>query len=155
MAENATMAKPKAATRKAAKAQATQSKGKTTQAKRTRKRDPLDRVREFCLSLPETSEKLAWGAPTFRVNDKLFCHYRLNHHGDGRTAIWCKAPPGAQELLIESDPERFFKPPYVGPSGWIGVRLDRPGAWSEVEELLEESYRMTAPKKVLALLDEG
>lgn len=115
--------------------------------------NPLDRVREICLALPEAHEKVAWGAPTFRVKDKLFAMFALDHHGDGRVALWCKAPPGAQEMLIESDPESFFKPPYVGPSGWIGIRLDRKLAWNLVAGLVAEGYRLTAPKRLLALLD--
>ena len=67
--------------------------------------DPLKRVREICLALPDATEKEAWGAPTFRVRDKLFAHFRDDHHGDGRLAIWCKAPPGTQSILVESDPE--------------------------------------------------
>ena len=111
-------------------------------------------MREICLALPEATEKIAWGAPTFRVRDKLFCHYHVNHHGDERVAIWCKAPPGAQELLVASDPKRFFVPPYVGPSGWVGVRLDVGRVrWKDVAELLEESWRMTAPKRLLSELD--
>ncbi len=120
-----------------------------------RKSDPLKEVREICLALPETTEKLAWGAPTFRVRNKLFVHYRDNHHGDGRLAIWCKAPPGAQEALIDADPKRFFVPPYVGPSGWVGLRLDVNVDWEEVAELVEEAYRLTAPKRLLAQLDES
>ena len=83
----------------------------------------LARVRAICIALPEATEKEAWGAPTFRVRDKLFCHFRDNHHGDGRIAIWCKAAPGDQELLVESRPKLFFLPPYVGPSGWVGMVL--------------------------------
>ncbi len=74
-------------------------------------------------SAPGSDRKEAWGAPTFRVRDKLFCHFRDNHHGDGRIAIWCKAAPGDQELLVESRPKLFFLPPYVGPSGWVGMVL--------------------------------
>jgi len=64
--------------------------------------------------------------------------FHLNHHGDGRVAVWCKASPGAQEALVEADPERFFVPPYVGPSGWVGIRLDRKLSWDVVAGLLEE-----------------
>ena len=113
----------------------------------------LTRLRKLCLALPEATEKEAWGSPTFRVRDKLFAHYLNDHHGDGRVALWCKAPVGDQDVLVESDPKVFFVPPYVGHKGWIGVRLDRDPDWDEVAELLEESYRMTAPKRLLALLD--
>ena len=104
--------------------------------------------------LPETTEKEAWGAPTFRVRNKLFVHYHDNHHGDGRVALWCKAPPGVQETLVAADPRRFFVPPYVGPSGWLGVRLDLDDVdWEQIGELLEEAWRMTAPKRLAATLD--
>jgi len=119
------------------------------------KRSALERTRSICLALPEATEKEAWGAPTFRVRDKLFVHYRENHHGDGRVAIWCKARDGVQETLVDADPKRFFVPPYVGHKGWIGVRLEGRVDWSQVSDLLEESYRMTAPKRLLAALDEG
>ena len=112
----------------------------------------LERVRAICLSLPEATEKEAWGAPTFRVRDKLFCHFRENHHGDKRLAIWCKAPLGDQQILVETDPDLFFVPPYVGPKGWIGVRLEQPD-WQLVEELLIEGYRMNASQRQIAQLE--
>ena len=88
-------------------------------------------------------------SPTFRVRDKIFAMYQDDHHGDGKVAVWCKAPPGAQEVMVGADPDRFFKPPYVGSKGWIGVRLDRPVDWEQLADLVEESYRMTAPKRLL------
>lgn len=111
------------------------------------RRDPLGRLRTICLALPEATEKEAWGEPTFRVRDKLFAMYTNNHHGDGRVAVWCKAPPGVQEILVGADPERFFVPPYVGHKGWIGVRLDVKVDWQEVAEIVQDSYRMTAPTR--------
>jgi hypothetical protein len=85
----------------------------------------LDRLRQICLGLPETSERLSHGAPTFFVRGKrAFLMLLTDHHGDGRFAIWCAAPDGIQQLLVEADPERFFVPPYVGHRGWLGVRLD-------------------------------
>ena len=115
----------------------------------------LLRLRKICLALPEAHEVEAWGEPTFRVKNKLFAMFAGadNHHGRGRDSVWCKAAPGNQELMIGAAPERFFKPPYVGPSGWIGVYLDKATDWSEVAELLRDAYRLTAPKKVLAQLD--
>lgn len=113
----------------------------------------LARFRKLCLALPEATEKEAWGAPTFRVRDKLFAHYRNDHHGDGRIAAWCKSTGEMQQDLIRADPERFFKPPYVGPSGWVGVRLDRRADWSIVRDVVTQAYRLTAPKKLLVLLD--
>jgi hypothetical protein len=112
--------------------------------------DPLDQLREICLALPEAVEKETWGDPTFRVRDKIFAMVKV---GDGRESVWCKAPPGAQAALVGSDPERFFVPPYVGHHGWVGIRLDTAIDWDEVAELIEESYRMTAPKRLAALLD--
>ena len=109
---------------------------------------PLGRLRAICLALPETSEKEAWGAPTFRVRDKMFGMYVDDHHGDGRIALWCKAPEGIQAMLVEAAPERFFVPPYVGHKGWIGVRLDRAVDWDEIADLVADSYRMTAPARL-------
>ena len=120
----------------------------------------LARLRKICLALPETAEVVAWGTPTFRVRDKLFAMYAEagNHHGEGREGIWIKAPPGNQPLMVRAAPERFFVPPYVGPSGWIGVYLDGRGAavdWAEVAELLADGWRMTAPKRLVAATEGG
>src|SRR5512139_1373461 len=115
----------------------------------------LEQVRAICLVWPESSEKVAWGGPTFRVKDKLFAMYLDDHHGDGRIALWIKAPAGVQELLVEAEPERFFRPPYVGPSGWIGVRLDGAVDWSEIADFLADGYRLTAPKRLAVQFDPG
>jgi len=115
--------------------------------------EALELLRARCLALPEAAEKRD-GRPVFQVRGKSFCMFMDDHHGDGRVAIWCKAPPGAQGVLVDSAPGRFFVPPYVGPSGWVGLRLDvAPVDWDEVEELVQEGYRMVAPKRALALLD--
>src|SRR3990172_9553602 len=114
----------------------------------------LERLREICLALPEATEKIAWGEPTFRVRNKIFAQCDNDHHGSGHFAVWCKAEPGAQEILVGADPERFFVPPYVGHKGWIGIRLDVDIDWGVVAGLLEEGYRMTAPKRLTALLEE-
>jgi hypothetical protein len=114
---------------------------------------PLQYLRAICLALPEATEKTAWGEPTFRVRDKMFAMYTDNHHRDGRVALWCKAPEGAQEILVGAAPTRFFVPPYVGHKGWIGVRLDIEVDWNEVAEHVKESYRMTAPRQLVRLLD--
>ena len=98
---------------------------------------------------------MAWGAPTFRVNNKLFVHYRNNHHGDRRIAAWCKAHPGDQMDLVESDPVIFFVPPYVGPSGWVGVRFDRKPEWEIVSEIVEQAYILVAPKRLLPQVGRG
>ena len=98
----------------------------------------------------------AWGEPTFRIRNKLFAMYASagNHHGAGRPAVWCKAAPGNQQLMIEAEPRRFFRPPYVGPSGWVGVWLDGRVRCSQLADLLLGSYRMTAPKRLLARIEE-
>ena len=115
----------------------------------------LKRVRRLCLALPEATEKEAWGGPTFRVRDKrMFAMYMDNHHGDGRVALWLNAAPGVQDDLVESDPQCFFVPPYMGPSGWVGVRLDRRPDWAFIAELVETAYRMVAPKKLVARLED-
>jgi hypothetical protein len=118
---------------------------------------PLTRLRKLCLALPDAHEVEAWGEPTFRVRNKLFAMYAApgNHHGGGRPAVWCKAAPGNQSLMVRAAPDRFFVPPYVGPSGWVGVWLDRNPDWTEVRELLRDSYRLIAPRKLQAALDQG
>ena len=113
---------------------------------------PLDRVRAFCLALPETTEQ-AFGrhtTPTFRVRDKIFAMLSDDHRGDGRVVLVCKAPPGAQAVLVGADPARYFSPMYVGPKGWIGVRLGGKPNWEAIAGHLEESYRMTAPRRLSA-----
>jgi len=112
----------------------------------------LINVRRVCLDLPETTEKLSHGSPTFFVK-KSFVMFHDDHHGDGRLAIWCAAPPGAQELMVESEPDRFFVPPYVGHRGWLGVRLDLDVDWDEVAAVIEEAYRCVAPARALRGLD--
>ena len=110
----------------------------------------LVRIREICLALPETSERLSHGAPTFFVRGKrAFVMVLSNHHGDGRFAIWCAAPDGMQRLLVESETERFFVPPYVGHRGWLGVRLDRRLDWDELAGIVEDAYGEVAPPKLV------
>ena len=111
---------------------------------------PLDRLREICLALPQAREKETWEIPTFRVRDKIFTMYVED---DDRPALWCKAPPGSQTILIGADPRRFFVPPYVGHKGWVGMRLDNRVNWREVALLVERSWRMTAPKLLARRLD--
>jgi hypothetical protein len=110
----------------------------------------LERLRSICLSLPETSERLSHGAPSFFVRDKK-CFLMLldDHHGDGRFAIWCAAPPGNQELLVAVDADRFFRPPYVGHRGWLGVRLNAGVDWDELEGIVEDAFASVAPKSLL------
>jgi hypothetical protein len=115
---------------------------------------PIERVRRICLSLPEATEKEAWGEPTFRIRDRLFAMYAsgANHHGAGREALWCHAPPGAQEFLVASAPERFFVPAYVGVRGWIGIVLDRTDDL-ELEVHVRQAYCVVAPKKLIAVVE--
>jgi hypothetical protein len=116
----------------------------------------LERLREICLALPETSERLSHGAPTFFVRGKrAFVMVLDNHHGDGRFAIWCAAEDGVQEMLVEADPIRFFRPPYVGHRGWLGVRLDRGLDWDELAGIVEDSYAEVAPPKLVAAIERG
>jgi hypothetical protein len=115
--------------------------------------DPLPRLRELCLALPEATEKVSHGEPTWFVR-KVFVMY-ADHHHDDRLGFWCAAPPGVQEELVAEDPERFFRPPYVGHRGWLGVYLDVPLDWAEIAEIVTEAYRAVAPKKLVAQLDSA
>ena len=110
----------------------------------------LARIRAICLVLPETSERLSHGAPTFFVRGKrAFVMVLTDHHGDGRFALWCAAPEGMQKMLVEADPERFFVPPYVGHRGWLGVRLDRGLHWDELMGIAEDAYAEVAPARLV------
>jgi predicted DNA-binding protein (MmcQ/YjbR family) len=109
--------------------------------------DRLRRLREICLALPEASEKIAWGDPTFRVRDRIFVMQKGNYAG-GRPSIWLKVREGGQSLLLASKRELCFVPPYVGHKGWIGVYLDgRSVPWSFVGELIAESHSLVAPRR--------
>lgn|SRR5487761_957835 len=110
----------------------------------------IKRLREICLALPEATEKEAWGECTFRVGGKMFAMTDNNHHNSGHVAVWIKAPVMVQEILVGSDPKRFFKPPYVGPKGWVGVRLDMRVRWDELAAILNDGYQMSAPKRLAA-----
>ncbi|MET1074179.1 MAG: MmcQ/YjbR family DNA-binding protein [Umezawaea sp.] len=115
--------------------------------------DPLDRLRPLCLALPETGERLSHGEPAFFVRGrKTFLSYADRHHDD-RVGFWCAAPPGVQELLVDSDPEHCFRPPCVGHRGRLGVYLDVPVDWDVVGDLVEDAYRAVAPKTLIAELD--
>jgi hypothetical protein len=112
--------------------------------------EALERVRAVCLGLPEVSERLSHGAPTFFIRGKRsFAMVLTNHHGDGRFAIWCAAPEGMQRSLVEAEPERFFVPPYVGVRGWLGVHLDRGTDWEEIAGILEDAFAEVAPPKLV------
>lgn len=119
--------------------------------------DPVGRIRRRCLAFPEAAEKISWGViPIFRVRDTIVAQVEDNHHTSQRLALWCKAKPGVQEMLVESYPDRFFRPRYVARLGWIGIHLDialTPDQWDEIEDLIEDAYRLTVPKRLLGTLD--
>jgi predicted DNA-binding protein (MmcQ/YjbR family) len=110
----------------------------------------LEKLRAICLALPEASEEGGVGNPTFKVRGKIFA---MRHPHDGRMSVWLKAPPGAQGALVHTSPRVFFVPPYVGHQGWVGAWLDIDLDWEQLAELIEESYRMTAPKRLVAQLE--
>ncbi len=110
----------------------------------------IERLRAICLALPEAAEGGGVGNPSFRVRDRIFA---MQHGVNGRTSMWCKAPRGFQEIIVSSDPERFFVPPYVGQHGWVGVWLDSDLDWDFIADIVEESYCMTAPKRLRDLLN--
>jgi len=161
-----------AATKRRAKKRAKQTSAKKTAGKRavTRKspapkkhptkaspaRSAVERLRAICLALPETAEVEAWGEPTFRVKGKIFAMHATSgtHHSPERPAVWILSVSVEQDFVIRARPDRYFKPPYVGPSGWIGAWLDQNPPWNEIEELLRDGWRRRAPKKVAALLGD-
>jgi predicted DNA-binding protein (MmcQ/YjbR family) len=115
---------------------------------------PLARLRELCLALPEANEKLSHGEPTwFAGKGKVFAMLDDHHHGAAHLAVWLPQPLGRQEDLIDADPDRFFRPPYVGPSGWVGLVLDDDPDWGMVASLIEDAYRFVARPKLVAQLD--
>jgi hypothetical protein len=120
------------------------------------KAQALETIREICLGLPETSERLSHGAPTFFVRGKRsFATVWDNHHDDGRFALICAAPAGMQAALVEADPERFYVPPYVGHRGWIGVRLDGGFDRDEIAGIVEDAFAEVAPPKLVEAAREN
>ena len=114
----------------------------------------IERVRRICLALPEANEKISHGEPTwFAGSGKVFAMLDDHHHGAPHCALWLPAPSGAQEALVASDPGRYFRPPYVGSKGWVGVVLDGRPDWSVVEALVEDAYRHVATRRLVARLD--
>ncbi len=107
----------------------------------------IERVRAICLALPGTTEKLSHGAPAFFVPSGQYLAFVDNHHGDGRLAVWVAAPPGAQESLVAAEPKHFFRPPYVGPKGWVGINLDTGLEWGAVAALIGEGHAFIAAKR--------
>jgi len=117
---------------------------------------PIKRLREICLALPEATEKEAWGECTFRVGGKMFAMTDNHHHGSDHTSVWVKATSMVQEILVHADAARFFKPPYVGHKGWVGVRLDVQNVdWEELAGLIEDAYLMSAPKRLAKARDDA
>jgi predicted DNA-binding protein (MmcQ/YjbR family) len=108
-------------------------------------KDISQAVRVVCLWFSEAEEVLAHGSPDFRVRGKTFATYVINHHGDGRIALWLNAPQGAQDHYVRQEPKHYFVPPYVGPRGWLGVNLDKGISWKTVATLVREAYEKVAP----------
>lgn len=113
----------------------------------------IERVRRICLALPEATEKLSHGEPTFFVRKKVFAMCSINHHDDGHVAVTLPAAIGIQEALIKESPKKFYRPPYVGVRGWIGVELDRVSD-KELALHVREAWRLIAPEKLHVMLDE-
>jgi hypothetical protein len=114
----------------------------------------LRRVRELCLGLPGTGERPSHGSPAFFIGGKrLFLMFHDDHHGDGRLAVWCAAPPGMRDALVAGAPEHYFVPPYVGHRGWLGLRLDRAVPWEEVAGVIEDAWLAVAPARLVAELE--
>jgi hypothetical protein len=117
----------------------------------SRPSDPaaIERVRSICIALPGVTERLSHGEPAWFVAGKLFVT-TADHHHDDRLGLWCAAPGGAQEMLVKAAPERFYRPPYVGHRGWLGVYLDVEVDWDEIAGVVYRAYRQIAPKRLLA-----
>ncbi len=108
------------------------------------------RVRAICTSLPEVTERLSHGAPAFYVRKQFVMLWPNGHHDHHFPHLWCAAPPGAQPELVETEPDRFFCPPYVGSRGWLGVRLDGHVDWDEIAAVCKDAYRSVAPRSLAA-----
>jgi hypothetical protein len=117
---------------------------------RTRPSTLIARVRRIALALPETTEKISHGEPGFFVGGKQFACIDNHHHGSAHLSVWCRAEPGAQAAFVDASPQHFFVPPYVGKSGWLGVRLDTGILMPVVARLLELAWQQAAPKRLLA-----
>jgi hypothetical protein len=117
--------------------------------------DLIEALRRLCLALPATSERLSHGEPTWFVQDKKTFVMFSNHHHGGPLGFWCAAPPGAQEALIAAAPDRFFRPPYVGHRGWLGVNLEEPTDWDEIADIVTDAYRCVAPRRLVEALSSG
>ncbi len=113
----------------------------------------LEKLREICSALPGVEERLSHGEPAWFVK-KLFVMF-ADHHHDDRLAFWCAAPPGIQEALVSSEPKKYFRPPYVGVRGWLGVYLDVEVDWSEIEDIVREAYLVIAPPKLAQQIEKA
>lgn len=157
---------PATASPRTRKAPAKKSRGSSSTAKRTRAnqkqprvsthpakiRTPeskalIERVRAICMALPDVTEQIAWGEPTWRVGGKIFAQLDDHHHGSAHVSVWLPAPDGAQAALIDAEPERIFRPPYVGHKGWIGAILDGDCNWAMVEALVTQAYDLVAARR--------
>jgi hypothetical protein len=123
-------------------------------ARRPTQASLISRLRAICLALPEANEKIAHGEPTWRAGKgRVFAILDDHHHGAAHLSVWLPQPLGRQEAMIDADPDLFFRPPYVGPSGWVGVVLDRDPDWGMVASLVEDAFRYVARPKLIAQLD--
>ncbi len=107
----------------------------------------------ICMALPGVTERMSHGAPAFFAGKQFVVLWSRGHHDHEFPHLWCAAPPGAQDELVSTEPDRFFRPPYVGGRGWLGVRLDRKVDWHELAAICEEAFRTIAPEKLIARLD--
>lgn len=118
-----------------------------------RRSDLEGRIRAICLAFPGATERVSHGAPAFFAGKQFLMLWPNGHHDHDAPHLWCAAPPGAQDVLVAGEPARFFRPPYVGGRGWVGVRLDPAPDWEELAILCEEAFRTVAPRKLVAALD--
>lgn len=140
-----TRPKPKPKSKPKPKPKPKSPPGKAPSLDPVRSARQLARVREICLALPAALERESHGSPSFFVEGKrAFAYFCDNHHHDGRLALWCAAPDGAQAMLVDANPDAYFVPPYVGHQGWVGVRLDRDLPWPEVAAVLEAAHATRA-----------
>jgi hypothetical protein len=114
-----------------------------------------EQVRAICLALPDATERITHGAPGFFAGRQFVMLWPSGHHDHDFPHLWCAAPAGVQEALVASEPDRFFRPPYVGGRGWVGVRLDDSPDWDELAELCAEAFRCIAPARSIRRLDGG
>jgi hypothetical protein len=123
-------------------------------ARKPTQQDRLRALTDICLALPEATREDKASHAAFLVGKKTFAYYLNNHHGDNIISVCCKVLPGENRFLVESGPNRFYLPAYIGSRGWIGLRMDRATLnWDEVEELIRGSYLQIAPKKLAALVE--